>query len=176
MVKDRLNKLPQNTNEVEKMVRDMIDKYTKATPFEKFTIVSSKDYEEFDNSNEPILYIVLNKDAIIESDGIKYAIISHLTSLMASKEMGYRNTNLWNEWLDSFGGYGNTVVLEATEDEIYTNCMSHYDNVEFVKYIEDSSRVAHHNWCLDIPQHLGLAFFGIKKEMPKWLRRLPLAK
>ena len=65
MVKDRLKKLPQNTNEVEKMVRDMIDKCAKAAPFEKFTIVPSKDYEEFDNSNEPILYIVLNKDAII---------------------------------------------------------------------------------------------------------------
>lgn len=136
-------------------------------------------YEEYDNKHEPILYIILNKDALVDK-GVKITAISHLTSAMATKfhynEMNARNYRLYQHWLESFGGYGNTVILEADEDTIYDNCMSQYDNVEFEYLIDDSTRVAHHNWKLDCPQHLGFAFFGIKNEMPKWIRKLPLYK
>jgi len=147
----------------------------------------NKTYAQYDNNNEPILYIILNKDAIVD-EGVRLTAISHLTSMMSNKLKGtdekimilyslaYQNEKLWKEWLDSFDGYGNTVILEVSEDELYDNCMSDYDNVAFVKYIDDSERVAHHNWKLDIPQHIGIAFFGIKSEMPKWVRKLPLYK
>lgn len=183
MDKNRLAKWPSNTNEVDKMIQDMINKCKNTKKDEEFRIVEcpcDKCYEELENKDEPILYVILNKDAILESEGVKYAIVSHLTSkLMAdamTEDMSERNQDLLYEWLDSFVGYGNTVVLEASEEELYDNCMAHYDNVHFVKLIEDSSRVAHHNWVLDVPQHTGVAFFGIKSEMPKWVRKLPLAK
>lgn len=181
MAKERLNKLPQNAKEVEEMLHGLLNKCENAKPNERFDIVECPPtFDDLENKDEPILYVVLNKDAILESDGVKYAAVSHLTSkLMAdamTEDMSEKNYQLLLNWLDSFVGYGNTVVLEATEDELYTNCMASYDNVHFVKLIDDSSRVAHHNWILDVPQHIGVAFFGIKSEMPKWVRCLPLAK
>lgn len=181
MAKERLNKLPQNTKEVENMLYNLVNKCKNTKKDEEFRIIECPcEYEDKTNKNEPILYIILNKDAILENEGVKYAIVSHLTSkLMAdamTEDMSERNQYLLYKWLDSFIGYGNTIVLEASEEELYDNCMSRYDNIHFVKMIEDSSRVAHHNWVLDVPQHMGVAFFGIKSEMPKWVRSLPLAE
>jgi len=170
-------------NVVNRMVQRMMDEIVKHNQSKKETKME-KTYEQYDNNNEPVLYIILNKDAIVDN-GVRLSAISHLTSMMANelqmKKDGVlyfttRNQTLWKSWNESFGGYGNTVILEASEDELYDNCMASYDNVEFVKYIDDSERVAHHNWKLDIPQHIGVAFFGIKSEMPKWIRRLPLYK
>ena len=136
-----------------------------------------KNYEDNCNCYDPILYIVLNKDVEI-SVGEKMAVVSHLTSKFATNDFlydsNYKMDALQREWLESFGGYGNTVILEADEETIYDNCMAAYDNIYFDKYIEDTFRVAHHNWKLDIPQHVGFAFFGIKNEMPKWIRKLDL--
>lgn len=161
-------------NVSDEYLRRLLDNLEK-TPFSPVKVPAVKNYEEYDNKNEPILYIVLNKDVLVDK-GVKMTAISHLTSLMSCKEMLPWSARLWNQWLDSFDGYGNTVILEADEDTIYDNCMSDYNNIEFVKLIDDSTRVAHHNWKLDCPQHVGFAFFGIKKEMPKWIRKLPLYK
>lgn len=172
-------------NVVNKMVQQLLNEVNKYKPSKETKM--NKTYAQYDNNNEPILYIILNKDAIVD-EGVRLTAISHLTSMMSNKLKGtdekimslyslaYQNEKLWKEWLDSFDGYGNTVILEVSEDELYDNCMSDYDNVAFVKYIDDSERVAHHNWKLDIPQHIGIAFFGIKSEMPKWVRKLPLYK
>lgn len=141
--------------------------------------IATKKYNDEDNSNEPILYIILNKD-IYTTPGEKLTAISHLTSKFIDSHKytsWYDNTTpFYMEWIKSYNGYGNTVVLEADEETIYKNCMAKYDNVEFIKLIEDTERVAHHNWKLKLPQHYGFVFFGIKKDMPKWIRQLKLAK
>lgn len=173
MGKNKYNETELDTNKVDKMMQDLIKELNNYK-------LNVKNYVDNDNNNEPIFYIVLNKDAMVDK-GIKLSVISHLTSLMYNKFYNkefklWKNELKYEEWLDSYKGYGNTIILEASEDELYDNCMSDYDNIEFIKYIDDSTRVAHHNWKLDIPQHIGVAFFGIKNEMPKWVRCLPLAK
>lgn len=180
--KAKIVNIPSRKFDFDESIKDLLKKMDE---HEVTKSVVKPTYEEYDNKDEPILYIILNEDAICD-EGVKLTAISHLTSMMASNfrvtnsyfgvQLVERNQRLWKEWLDSFGGYGNTVILSATEDDLYTHCMSNYDNVEFVKYIDDSERVAHHNWKLDLPQHLGVAFFGIKSEMPKWIRKLPLYK
>ena len=141
--------------------------------------IATKKYNDEDNSNEPILYIILNKD-IYTTPGEKLTAISHLTSKFndyhSSSFYDLPTDMIYREWLNSYNGYGNTVVLEADEETIYNNCMAKYDNVDFIKLIEDTDRVAHHNWKLKLPQHYGFIFFGIKKDMPKWIRQLKLAK
>lgn len=137
-----------------------------------------KKYDDLENKNEPVLYIILNEDVKM-SLGHRMAVVSHLTSRFASTdgficEKGGFLSMLKHEWLDSFVGYGNTVVLLADSKTLYENCMAHYDNVYFEPLIEDTERVAHHNWKLSEPKHVGVAFFGIKSEMPKWVRKLPL--
>ena len=138
--------------------------------------VIEKKYENKSNEEEPILYIILNKDANL-MDGEKFVTISHLTSRILSNyyDDDYFSKGI-DEWLKSHNGFGNTVILEATEEEIYENCMSVYDNVRFVKYIEDTERVAQNNYKLTLPLHYGVAFLGVKKEIPKWVKRLQLAK
>lgn len=140
-----------------------------------------KKFDDKENKNEPILYIVLNKTCV-KTNGEKLAAISHLTSKMLysyyNGDIDKVNPQDMNmaDWLSSFNGYGNTVILAASEKEIYQNCLSSYDNIMFTSLVEDSTKVAHHNWLLDKPCHVGVAFFGIKNEMPKWLRKLPLFK
>lgn len=135
--------------------------------------------EDLSNKDEPILYIVLNTDANL-TPGEKYAAVSHLTSMFVDafyiNKMNINQSNLFAEWISSYGQYGNTVVLEASEKDIYANCFEKYDNVVFDKLISDTKRMAHHNWNLSKPKHVGLYFFGIKSEMPKWIRQLELAK
>ena len=47
MAKERLNKLPQNTKEVEEMLRDLVNKCKNAKPEEKFSIVECPcEYED----------------------------------------------------------------------------------------------------------------------------------
>lgn len=136
-----------------------------------------KKYESNCNCQDPILYIILNEDVEM-SVGERMAVVSHLTSRFAMYDFLYELNQkmevLQENWLNSFGGYGNTVILVANNKTIYDNCMASYDNVYFDKYVEDTKRVAHHNWKLNNPKHVGLAFFGIKSEMPKWVRNLEL--
>lgn len=137
----------------------------------------NKIYDDNCNRYDPILYIVLNEDVEMTM-GERMAVVSHLTSKFAMcdflSDANYKMATLQGEWVNSFNGYGNTVILAADSKTIYEHCMAAYDNLYFDKYIEDTQKVAHHNWKLDNPRHVGLVFFGIKDEMPKWIRKLDL--
>ena len=138
----------------------------------------NKVYVDKSNYDEPILYIIVNKDAKL-SHGELIANISHITSKMSNKDFNNdSNIDLFDEWLNTYNGYGNTVILEASEAEIYANMFekSEYVNVEVDYIISDMKKVAHHNWKLTKPKHLVFAFFGIKKDMPKWIRTLKTLK
>lgn len=133
-------------------------------------------------TEDPILYIVFNRSSYMSSEK-KAVIASHLTSkFVKCFEIASIDNKLaptiksYEEWSLSYGGYGNTVLLEASEEEIYTNMMSNYDDVFMVKHIEDTERYTGSKFSLSLPEHSAFLFFGRKSDMPSWILNLPLLR
>lgn len=133
---------------------------------------NAKRYEDKDNINEIILYIIINKSLQLNHSQ-EMVVTSHLTSKILYPS-DCRFSVMKMEFLRSHGGFGNTVILQAMEEGITSNCLAHYDNIAMERYVEDTERVAHASWKLSKPKLMGVAFLGIKRDIPKWVRKLPL--
>lgn len=133
---------------------------------------NAKHYEDKDNMNEIILYIVINKSLQLNHSQ-EMVVASHLTSKILYPSNCLFN-GLRSEFLIRYNGFGNTVILQAMEEGITSNCLAHYDNIVMERYVEDTERVAHASWKLSKPKLMGVAFLGIKRDIPKWVRKLPL--
>lgn len=138
---------------------------------------------EKENYDRPALYIIVNKDIYQYYNSGEIAVfISEATQKFMEDIVKRRYSLLYGKteelfarWWES-GTKKNTIILEADDFEIYGNCLAEYDNLYFKSHVEEIERVGEGEYNLSMPVHTCLVFFGLKSEMPKWVRKLPLAQ
>lgn len=136
-------------------------------------------YEEFDNSEELTFYIIVRND-LGRSVGLQMSDISNLTRVIGED---LRNKTFqdeqYNRWFYDFNNMRvNTVILQASAKELFEDYFipSQYKDPKIVfNYIMDNEeRVAHGNFRLKECVTTCFGYFGVKKDMPKFLSKLKL--
>lgn len=121
-----------------------------------------------DNHDKLTMYIVLRSD--YPSTNIEKAcFISELSAKIGCTDEFLYYKDKWD---------GQIVIVTANYDDLFVNNIipSQYDNpdIVFEKLVKSERKVAPGNYALDEACVVAVGYFGIKKELPKFIRKLPL--
>lgn len=133
----------------------------------------SIDYRSYSNRDESILYIILRNDlGLTPSEQLVYS--SQMAIKMAIKMSTYIDYN------NFFRLFDNIVILQASKKDLFEDNFipTKYNNpnIVFDYHTNEEIRVAHNNFKLDESKIVALGYYGIKKDMPKWIKKLQLYK
>lgn len=182
-VKEEYDLLKNHLKYTEKDLEDYYTHAIKDNGFEGYRLFKTKiyiasnrqKYEEIDNSDDLTLYVVLRNDLNLTT-GEKAVYISELTRTIADEIfVKYGNQQEFTSFMDLDC---NTVVVEASAKELFEDnyIPAKYANpdVTFTYIYEDSVRVSQGNFRLKEGQIVALGYFGIKRNLPKFLKKLKL--
>lgn len=131
-------------------------------------------YKDEDNSNKDTFYVILRNDLEL-SAGTQASYVSEITTAMASELFDMHRNVEFDRFLDLTK---NTVILQASGKDLFENNFipAKYDDpkVNFTYIWDDEKRVAHGNFRLIEGKAVAMGFFGVKKDLPKFLRKLAL--
>ena len=131
-------------------------------------------YRDESNSDKDTFYIVLRNDLGL-SAGAQASYDSEITVAMASELFDTRRGVEFDRFIDLTK---NTVVLQASAEDLFENNFipAKYADpkVNFTYLWDDEKRVAHGNFRLVEGKTVAMGFFGVKKDLPKFLRKLAL--
>lgn len=131
-------------------------------------------YKNEDNSGEDTFYVILRNDLGL-SAGTQASYVSEITTAMASELFDTHRNTEFDRFLDLTK---NTVILQASGKDLFENNFipAKYDDpkVNFTYIWDDEKRVAHGNFRLVEGKAVAMGFFGIKKDLPKFLKKLAL--
>ena len=137
-------------------------------------VKKSTQYKDESNLNDNTLYIILRNDLGL-SAGMQATYASEVTTAMAGDLIVDCKKVTLDEFMDM---NKNVVILQASGKDLFENNFipAEYSdpNVNFTYIFEDTKKVAHHNFRLTEGKIVALGFFGVKKHLPKFLRKLPL--
>lgn len=156
-----------NTNEYNKE-----DVHNLVRLFNDKNVIQEPEYQgvDKDNSNEYALYVILRND-ISRTDSERVCDIAELSARVACQypACAYIESPEWQSQV---------VILQASAKDLFVDNIveKQYDNknLNFVSLIKSERKVGHANYALDEAQVVGVAYFGKKCEMPKFVRKLPL--
>ena len=131
-------------------------------------------FKEESNMDDNTFYIVLRNDLNL-SVGMQATYVSEITTAMLDDLRIDHKLDEFNNFLDLSK---NTVVLQASGKDLFeiNFIPAEYADpkINFTYVYEDTERVAHHNFRLKEGKIVAMGFFGIKKHLPKFLRKLSL--
>ena len=131
-------------------------------------------YRDESNLDKDTFYVVLRNDLGL-SAGAQASYVSEVTVAMASDLLDMHRGVEFDRFIDLTK---NTVVLQASAKDLFENNfipVRYADpKVNFTYIWEDEERVAHGNFRLVEGKAVAMGFFGVKKDLPKFLRKLPL--
>lgn len=121
------------------------------------------------NNKDYVLYIILRND-ISRTASERVCDVAELTAKIASKYPA--DVHMSTDWENQ------VVILSASAKDLFVDNIieNKYDNEDlvFASLIKSERKVGHANYALDEAQVVGIAYFGIKQEVPKFVRKLPL--
>lgn len=150
-----------------------------SSPIKNNKGVNMKKYEEFDNSNQLTFYIILRNDLNKGANLQMVDIVDITKTIQEDLRIKACNDNTYNNWYYNFADLkSNTVILQASGKDLFEDNFipSEYKDSKIVfNYIwDDEERVAHNNFRLKEGNITCLGYFGYKKDMPKFIRKLKL--
>lgn len=138
-----------------------------------------KKFENFDNSNELTFYIILRNDLNKNSNLQMVNIVDITRTIQEDLRVKACNDNIYNSWYYDFVDLkSNIVILQASAKDLFEDnyIPSEYKdpNIVFNYIWDDEERVAQGNFRLKEGNITCLGYFGYKKDMPKFIRKLKL--
>ena len=135
---------------------------------------SVSKFKDESNMDESTFYVVLRNDLDL-SAGMQATYVSEVTTAMLDDLRIDHKIDEFNDFLDVSK---NTVILQASGEDLFkTNFIpAEYADpkINFTYIFEDTEKVAHHNFRLTEGKIVAMGFFGIKRYLPKFLRKLSL--
>lgn len=138
-----------------------------------------KKYEDCSNMDKLTFYVILRND-LNRDLGLQLTDIADITKVIQEdlREKSGLNSKYANWYYDFINLKTNTVILQASGKDLFEDNFipSEYKdpNVEFNYIWDDEEKVAHNNFRLKEGNITCLGYFGRKKDMPKFVRRLKL--
>lgn len=132
-----------------------------------------------DESNDyaPVTYVILRNDL----EYTKGELVAYGAEIVANiQREALVNNNCLCCYVGSCSGNevtNNIVFLSASKEDLFNGKWpTEYDDTRFIstKLIKSEKRIGHSNFVLAQPELVGLGFFGIKKYIPKSVKRLSL--
>lgn len=138
-----------------------------------------KKFEDFDNSNELTFYIILRNDLNRSSNHQMIDVVDITRTIQEDLRVKACNDNIYNSWYYDFVDLkSNIVILQASAKDLFEDnyIPSEYKdpNIVFNYIWDDEERVAQGNFRLKEGNITCLGYFGYKKDMPKFVRKLKL--
>lgn len=133
-------------------------KKTKKSTLNQERLNTNQDYDR-DNSNEEMLYIILRND-LNATLGEQMSYVAKAASALGCNDIN------------------NIVILQANATDLFieNKIPAKYDDTSFshARIVETAKRIGHGNFVLNQPELVALGYKGVKKYIPKFVKRLAL--
>lgn len=173
-----LYKFTLNKESIDKLINSMT-KYNSSNSIQNKGVTTVEKFKDYDNSDKLTFYIILRND--LDRDlSLQMTDIIDITKVIQEdlREKACQN-EFYKKWYYDFVNLrSNTVILQASGEDLFEDnyIPSEYKDplIEFNYIWDDEERVAHSNFRLKEGNITCLGYFGKKKDMPKFVRRLKL--